>query len=107
LSYRYSAFKNKRRWSGHQDRFVFTRPAYHKITATEFNGDRFIQEILYPTDYDRRTGAGAAGQRFTGPPFEHAQPNAVAVHNLHKADIDVHGKARMRLNRWPESRDRR
>ena len=68
---------------------------------------RRIEQAAPDAGHHRRAGAGAAGQRFAGAAFVHAQLDMVAVEHLHEAGIDALRKARVMLDQRPGSRHRR
>jgi hypothetical protein len=88
---------------------MFSRscPGHRCRPSRQFYADFRVQQTVLMAHRDRRTGAGAAGQCFSGAAFVHAQANVPAIHDLHETDIGALGEPRMPLDSRPKAFDRR
>src|SRR5699024_5887632 len=57
--------------------------------------------------HNGRDSATAAGQRFAGTALEYAQPDVIACHDLHEADVNPFGEGVVGCKRGPDTLDRR
>jgi chromosome partitioning protein len=80
-------------------------PRNQRSAAGQIHPHLSVERPQPLTDGHRRTRAGAAGEGFTRPPFEHAQQDMVAADDLHETHIGAVRKARVPLDTRPKPLD--
>src|SRR6185437_12820985 len=75
-----------------------TIPVYSQLAAAHADVHLLVELAPAPPHRDRGAGAGAAGQRLTGPALIDSQANVRAIDDLHEAHVHAPGEAGMTLD---------